>query len=189
MPGRFVIFEGLNYARDWEFTWWQSCWETDCDNCLMRLSCWDFRYPIIALKIRGGSSRKRIGFSWDDTESKRYIWLVQWAWTPVNKGLHPPKTGIWLNSKSEQPIDVKLGLKIRANSSVWLDFRGEKSPSQSPPLTFPCCWLAGVNFTEKIPSAFALLSIKQGFHFLPCLVSYHDSSPNFFKLEIVFHYF
>ena len=37
--------------------------------------------------------------------------------------------------RCEQPIDVKPGLKIRANSSVWLDFRGEKSP-QKPPLTF-----------------------------------------------------
>ena len=36
--------------------------------------------------------------------------------------------------RCEQPIDVKPGLKIRANSSVWLDFRGEKSP-QKPPLT------------------------------------------------------
>ena len=37
--------------------------------------------------------------------------------------------------RCEQPIDVKPGLKICANSSVWLDFRGEKS-FWSPPLTF-----------------------------------------------------
>ena len=67
--------------------------------------------------------------------------------------------------RCEQPIDVKPGLKIRANSSVWLDFRGEKSP-QKPPLTFKrggqlssppsTDWAPGVNFTEKIPSTLNL---------------------------------
>ena len=43
----------------------------------------------------------------------------------------PEKNPNVLFERCEQPIDVKAGLKIPANSSVWLDFRGEKSP-QSP---------------------------------------------------------
>lgn len=138
MPWRFVIFEEgsimlllqvhmvTELLRDW-------LWQLFDEAVMSRL-------PLPDYSIK--DQRERIGFSYYYKPSqKRYIWLlVQWAWTPVNKGLHPPKTGIWLNSKSEQPIDVKLGLKIRANSSVWLDFRGEKSPSveqeQSPPFDF-----------------------------------------------------
>ena len=47
------------------------------------------------------------------------------AWT---RRLHPQKNPNVLFERCEQPIDVKAGLKIPANSSVWLDFRGEKSP-------------------------------------------------------------
>ena len=91
----------------------------------------------------------------------------------MNRSVAQAENWVQLSSHSrvgfercEQPIDVKPGLKIRANSSVWLDFRGEKSP-QKPPLTFKrggqlssppsTDWLApGVNFTEKIPSTLNL---------------------------------
>ena len=99
----------------------------------------------------------------DQKVQKQIFMKTKVAWT---RRLHPQKNPNVLFERCEQPIDVKPGLKIRANSSVWLDFRGEKSP-QKPPLTFKrggqlssppsTDWLApGVNFTEKIPSTLNL---------------------------------
>lgn len=127
-------------------------------------------------------------------KSQKGIFGVQWAWThTLNKGLHPPKQEYdWIHlsfERCEQPIDVKPGLKIRANSSVWLDFRGEKSP-----LTFPAWTDGGVNFTEKNPSLargnfhpfFFHHSTVAAAHYLGAEIALHPSFPSRFKtLDII----
>ena len=98
------------------------------------------------------------------------------AWT---RRLHPQKNPNVLFERCEQPIDVKAGLKIPANSSVWLDFRGEKSPrsplwllqqwtraaelislKKKSPLWFSCSFSRGRTFAQT--SCFTFVFSKLG---------------------------
>ena len=108
----------------------------------------------------------------DQKVQKQIFMKTKVAWT---RRLHPQKNPNVLFERCEQPIDVKAGLKIPANSSVWLDFRGEKSPQLSPlwllqqwtraelislkkNLPYDCCWYYYCSFLARGRRTFAQTS-------------------------------
>lgn len=116
------------------------------------------------------------------------------AWT---RRLHPQKNPNVLFERCEQPIDVKAGLKIPANSSVWLDFRGEKSPrsplwllqqwtraaelislKKKSPLWFSCSFSRGRTFAQT--SCFTFVFSKLGTELI-AEIALHPSFPSRFK--------
>ena len=120
------------------------------------------------------------------SKRKKGIFGVQWAWThTLNKGLHIPKTRteFFWRMGAAGAMYVKRSLKIGVYSSVWLDFRGEKSPS---------FWL--FSFFQPSAHRFALADVMLLLFLAvvrpPLLVlSSFEQSPQWFQFQFEFVFF